>query len=307
MAKRPNPQGAGGESSSAETPPVVAAAPARRHSNISVPAADGFPLAATLFLPERDTGTVVLISPATAVLRRLYATLAEYLAARGCTVLTWDWRGTGDSRPASLRGFAGSMRTWAESDLEGVIQWAGGQFPKRSLTAVGHSFGGQAFGLAPSATRFKALVTIAAQSGYVGHWPLAQRAWLRVLWHVLMPTLSHTLGYFPARALRLGEDLPKGVALQWASWCTSPGYHGDLRRGARLEVPLLAYSIADDWIAPRRAVDALHASYTNCRVVRRHLSPRDLGVARIGHLGLLRPAHASVWEDIAGWLGGPSR
>ena len=31
-----------------------------------------------------------------------------------------------------------------------------------------------------------------------------------------MPAVTALLGYFPGRALRLGDDLPRGVAMQWA-------------------------------------------------------------------------------------------
>jgi predicted alpha/beta hydrolase len=148
-----------------------------------------------------------------------------------------------------------------------------------------------------------AVVTIAAQSGYVGHWPRASRAGLRVLWHAVMPGISRTVGYWPGRALGTGEDLPKGVALEWARWCRSRAYHGEFDGYARLHAPMLAYSIDDDWIAPLPAVEALHRSYTGCSVTRRHLVPAQLGVPRIGHFGLFREAAIpAVWHDIDRWL-----
>ena len=66
--------------------------------NITVPATDGYPLAATLFLPRGAKRHAVLINSATAVPRKLYRSFAGYLAKRGCAVLTYDYRGTGDSR-----------------------------------------------------------------------------------------------------------------------------------------------------------------------------------------------------------------
>jgi predicted alpha/beta hydrolase len=172
---------------------------------------------------------------------------------------------------------------------------------------VGHSFGGQAFGLAPSATALASLVTVASQSGYVGHWPPASRAVLRLLWRGVMPGVSHAVGYWPGRALRTGEDLPRGVALEWARWCMSADYHGEFAAYARLRAPLLGYSVEDDWIAPIRAVDALHRAFAGCRVTRRHLTPAQFGVSRLGHFGLFRePAALPVWEEIAEWLIAPA-
>ena len=53
--------------------------------NITVPATDGYPLAATLFLPRGAKRHAVLINSATAVPRKLYRGFAGYLAnARLC-------------------------------------------------------------------------------------------------------------------------------------------------------------------------------------------------------------------------------
>ena len=72
--------------------------------DITVPAIDGYPLAATLFLPRGAKRHAVLINSATAVPRKLYRGFAGYLAQRGCAVLTYDYRGTGDSRPQARTG-----------------------------------------------------------------------------------------------------------------------------------------------------------------------------------------------------------
>ena len=100
--------------------------------NITVPATDGYPLAATLFLPRGAKRHAVLINSATAVPRKLYRGFAGYLAKRGCAVLTYDYRGTGDSRqqgltgynqPKSLVGFKASMSDWAAQDIAATVAW----------------------------------------------------------------------------------------------------------------------------------------------------------------------------------------
>ena len=65
--------------------------------DITVPATDGYPLGATLFLPRGVKRHAVLINSATAVHRKVYRGFAGYLARRGCAVLTYDYRGTGRS------------------------------------------------------------------------------------------------------------------------------------------------------------------------------------------------------------------
>ena len=91
--------------------------------DITLPAADRYPLGATLFLPRTAKRShAVLINSATAVPRKVYRGFAGYLARRGCAVLIYDYRGTGDSRqkaltgynqPKSLVGFKASMADWA--------------------------------------------------------------------------------------------------------------------------------------------------------------------------------------------------
>src|SRR6201746_1928861 len=94
--------------------------------DITFPATDGYLLGATLFLPRGAKRNAVLINSATAVPRKIYRGLAGYLARRGCAVLTYDYRGTGDSRPKSLTnysqprslvGLKASMSDWAALDV----------------------------------------------------------------------------------------------------------------------------------------------------------------------------------------------
>ncbi len=282
---------------------TTATSPGVRETALTIPALDGFPLAASRFAADGgDAGRVILVSPATGVRRGIYRHLARFLAERGAVVVTWDWRGTGESRPESLRGFPASLRTWGEQDLGGLLRWARESHPGVKVGLIGHSFGGQALGLAPDAVHLDAAVTLAAQSGYLGHWPWRLRVPLIGLWYALMPLSAHLLGHFPARRLGFGEDLPRGVALQWARWCRRPDYLADWSGHRRFEVPVLGFSFEDDPIAPRLAVDALHAEFGGA-VTRRHLAPRDFGVRRLGHFEFLRPGVApALWEEIAAWL-----
>ena len=71
--------------------------------DITLPAMDGYPLGATLFLPRGAKRHAVLINSATAVPRNIYRGFAGYLARRGYTALTYDYRGTGDSPPRASR------------------------------------------------------------------------------------------------------------------------------------------------------------------------------------------------------------
>lgn len=186
-----------------------------------------------------------------------------------------------------------------------MIAWVRRTHPQARCSAVAHSFGGQAIGLAANACRLDALVTVAAPSGYWRLWPCADRWKYALLWYAGMPLITRIVGYFPAKALGFGEDLPRGVALQWARWCRRPGYIDDYAGHAAFEAPILAFSFEDDALAPRAAVDALHAHYRTAEVVRQHVRPQEAGVDYIGHFGFFRQdVVPDLWDETVRWLNG---
>ena len=87
----------------------------------TISARDGYALGATVFAPQGHPRGAVLINSATAVPRKIYRGFATYLAQHGFAVLTYDYRGTAGSRPASLRGFHVRMRDWATLDAAAAI------------------------------------------------------------------------------------------------------------------------------------------------------------------------------------------
>jgi predicted alpha/beta hydrolase len=277
---------------------------------LRIAAADGYSLGATLFAPDAPNGRVVVVNAAMGVKRGFYARFALHLAAGGFAVVTYDYRGIGDSRPARLRGFPARLQDWGERDFYGVLAWVSAQYPLARVLAIGHSVGGQIIPLAPSADRIAALVCVAAQSGYWGHWSSARKLGMWALWHAAMPAGVRTVGYFPSRRLGLGEDLPPGVARQWAEWGRSPHYiagppGGVMReRFARLRMAIRAYSFSDDHFAPRPAVEALLALYRGATSVEhRHLTPAGLGLRHVGHFGFFRDGGPdTLWADTVSWL-----
>jgi predicted alpha/beta hydrolase len=200
--------------------------------DITFPAADGYALGATLFLPRGAKQHAVLINSATAVPRKIYRKFAGYLARRGFAVLTYDYRGIGDSRqrallgyfkPKSLVGFKATMADWAALDMTAAVAWMRERYHTLPLTYVGHSFGGQALGLLANNTEVKRALLIAAQAGY---WKLVaspERYRVFVLLNFAGMPLTRLLGYMPGWA-GVGEDLPKGVFEQWTRWVMSERY-----------------------------------------------------------------------------------
>jgi len=273
---------------------------------LRISASDGYALGANIFGPE-STGPIVVVNGATGVKQRYYARFALWLAERNCTVITYDYRGIGESRPHHLRGFTGSLRDWGQLDFEGVLRFASTLAPSRPVAVIGHSVGGQLLGFAPSNTQLGRAVTVGSQSGSWRHWPGARKLMMWAVWNGLMPAFTHLFGYLPGK-LGTGEDLPKNVALEWARW----GRHREFFKDdgistegfSRLTLPIESFSFTDDSYAPSSAVDWLHGLFSNARVQRHHLAPADLEAKAIGHFGAFNTRfNDTLWPRLAVALG----
>jgi predicted alpha/beta hydrolase len=227
-----------------------------------------------------------------------YQPFAGWLARQGFTAATFDYRGTGLSRPRELRGFNADIFDWARLDCAAMID----ALP-RPLYWIGHSLGGQILGLVPNKHSVAKAVTVATGSGYwLENVPrLRLKVWW--LWYVLAPVALGVCGYFPGRALRKVGDLPKGVMAQWRRWCLDPQYavgaEGEAVRAeyAAVRAPIVSISFSDDEMMSARNTESIHSFYTGAPRTMKRIAPRDVGVARIGHFGFFRAAfESSLWR-----------
>jgi predicted alpha/beta hydrolase len=285
--------------------------------DITFPAVDGYLLAATLFLPIRAKRHAVLINSAAAVPRKIYRGFAGYLARRGCAVLTYDYRGIGDSRqkamvgynkPKSLVGFKASMSDWATLDTAAAVAWMRERYQHLPLNYVGHSFGGQALGLLPNNTEVSRALLVAAQAA---HWKLMaspERYRVYAMLNYFGTPLTRLLGYAPGWG-GLSQDLPRDVFLQWVRWVMSKRYLLDdpdltaLENFPRYTGALRALCLSDDPWATRPAIELLCSAFTSSNPEILTITPDDVGVKKIGHFGFFRPEHRdSLWRGAAEWI-----
>jgi len=253
--------------------------------------------------PEDSAATerpAFVIACATGVPQSLYRGIASWLVSLGHAVYTFDWRGTAASRPPRLRGFEAEFRHWV-LDLDAVLGHALERHAQVSL--IGHSIGGVLAPLTKQAPRLHRLVLVGAQTAYWRDWPLAQRLPMLLLWHGLMPLATLLVGYFPGRALRLGEDLPRGVALQWAGrpWQDPfTGWHlGSAAEASALYArqlpPVTMFAASDDPFATPAAMQRVAMRLTGTSVRCEHLAPGLAGLQRLGHFDLFRRRAAALW------------
>jgi predicted alpha/beta hydrolase len=244
---------------------------------------------------------------------RYYRGFASFIAEHGIPVLTFDYRGIGLSRPLSLRGFSASAEDWAEYDCGGAIEWLSARYPDAALTGMAHSVGTLLLGGAPNGIKLSRLVLICSHTGYFGDYHRRYRVPMALLWHGIMPCLTRMFGFFPGRWLGLGEDLPSGVALQWAARRTPDlrraptseperAYLG-LARCAAVRVPTLLVLVTDDAFATEAGALRLLSYYPEIRPVWMRITPSDAGERALGHFGFFRKnSRGSLWPRVLAYL-----
>ena len=275
-------------------------------------ASAGVTLGGTWHTPAGDDPTaVVVVAGGAGVPARAYRHLAHRLASCGAAVLTFDYRGVGVSRSGDLRRLVARAEEWS-ADAGAALHVARRRFPGVELHAVAHSAGTFLLGAAPGAASLGRVVLLAPHTAYWGDYRARWRPVMRLAWHVLMPRVTRLVGYFPARALGMGGDLPKGIALDWAARRHPDVMHSPalrarfrhlLERFEQVRAPTLALTATDDPFATTSAAARLLGYYPHASAVREAVAPDDIGVVRIGHVGFLRPAVGPYfWDRAARWL-----
>jgi predicted alpha/beta hydrolase len=277
--------------------------------NATLTAADGTPLAANAFGDARGARAGVLIAPAMGVEQQYYAAFANWLAGRGLAAVTFDYRGIGQSRSGSLRGLRADVLTWAEQDAAAALAFLRERVGARPVLWVGHSLGGQILGLVPGHEHVRAMLTVAAGSGWWRDYAPNIRRIAPLLWYLIVPLALPLAGYFPGRLLRMIGDVPAGVMRQWRTWCLNPEYlfgvlEPEVRaRYAALRLPILSLSFADDEFMSRKNIESLHAFYAAAAREMQRIAPDDVGAAAIGHFGFFRRRfEPTLWPRAGDWL-----
>ena len=290
-------------------------------SEVVFHAADGFPLRGRFWHAsiEQDLSSkpVVIINPATSVRARYYARFAEFLQRHGFDVFTYDYRGIGESRPASLRNFEAGWIDWGRQDFEAALRLITVRKPGQPIYVVAHSVGGFLIGLAASSHRIQRIFTMGAQYAYWKDYAPDRRVSMFVKWHVVMPLVTRLLGYFPGKRLGWLEDTPRGVVRDWTA--PYPHFEDMWRRGsfriseaelqslsdrfAAICGETLAVSFADDEFGTIPAIQRLLRYYRNSPRTHLHIEPQDIGLASVGHFSFFHSRfESSLWHLPLEWL-----
>ncbi len=260
---------------------------------------------------------VVIINPATSVCARYYARFAEYLFQYDLDAIIYDYRGIGESRPGTLRGFRASWLDWGHLDFDAVLRFANRSFAGQPIHVVAHSVGGFVIGLAPSNHLIQRIFTVGAQYAHWRDYAKGQRFKMIMKWHIVMPLLTVLFGYFPGKRLGWLEDTPKGVVRDWGrsqrkiEKTCEHGYlaveHADrqalVEQFRAVTAPTLAVGLSDDEFGTIEAIERLLAYFKNSPKTHLRLSPEMFGVSDIGHFAFFHSRFEHLlWHIPLEWL-----
>lgn len=159
--------------------------------------------------------------------------------------------------------------------------------------------------------RLIGLYSISLQSGYKGFAPSAKLAFmLSCLYRGVIPLLTRINGYLPAKSIKLGEDLPKNVAMEFAEWGLIKSYHlGFLNDNPsynhfdKLSIPVFFLNFSDDEWSTKSAITPMKNLFKNCEVEEKYANPAEFELKKVGHTGFFHPrCEAKLWKNSLDWI-----
>ena len=269
---------------------------------------DGYGIHANVFNPKASNGKLLLINSATGVKQQMYFAFAQYMAANGFTVITYDYRGIGLSKPRKMRGFEASMRMWGTHDYKALTTYIKNHFPHYQYYGVGHSVGALILGMNSDSTIFEKFVFIATQKAHVKNLDFTTKVLGYFAFGFIQPVSSTIFGYFPAQYLGLGESLPKGTGSDWRTLVLNKkSTNGLLEKvtdySKTLTQNTLMIRLEDDlWVTEKGVQDLFRETYPHLKVQHRLVSVSESEAGKIGHVDYFRSFNSKLWSIILEYL-----
>ena len=267
--------------------------------------ADRAQLSGMLFRPAGTPKAAIVLHGATGVPHRFYRHFAGWLAGQGYACLTYDYRDFGASASGHLKRSKATMADWGLLDQSAAQRTLEAAVPGVPLWVIGHSLGGLMVPFQEGANRIARLITVASGPTHLFDHPWPYRAVAAAFWYGPGAWATRLMGYLPAKALRIGADLPAGVYWQWRRWCTTRSFYlGDVGRG--LPVPdwkafdgaMKVVAIEGDNLVPPVTVWRGMEHYPEASKRQFTVRPSDYGLKQVGHIGVFAPQNAVIWPSL---------
>ncbi len=277
------------------------------HKKETIRTKDGHTLGLRIYLPFTSFTRVIMLAPSALHTQADYFEFARYFQHFGYCVVSFDYRGVGDSAPEQLKGFNATLQQWAKHDIDAVILFVRQKFPIQELIYIGHGIGGEIPGLAPAIQYINKMVLINSSLSCTRY-----RQWQDKLWVGSMNTLIRMVnglfGYFPGKSLARLNNLPQGVMEEWIRWCRNDdGLFDDYTDNnyRKLHLPLLAYSFSDDWRSREKGVKALLDHFTSADISWHHMPAAEVSREGVGHSGFFSYSKSGkLWKELTDWIAG---
>lgn len=265
---------------------------------------DQYQLSAHIFKPEKSNEKIILINSATGVKQQVYFSFAQFFAEQGFTVVTYDYRGIGLSKPEKMRNFKASMRTWGSKDFKRLTEFILENFPNYQKFCLGHSVGALIIGMNENSKVFEKFIFVATQNAFIGNlkWKTKLEAFFG--FGFAQPFFTELFGYFPAHWFGLGESLPKNCAYDWRTLILNRKSTGklllktnDYSKELNQKV-LVLYAEDDVWLTDKGVKSLLNDVYPNLKPDYRFLQTSESEKGEIGHVNFFRSYNKKLWNII---------
>ncbi len=265
---------------------------------------DHYSLAAHLFEPKIPNQKVLLINSATGVKQQIYFSLAQFFAEKGFTVITYDYRGIGLSKPDKMNSFQASMRVWGTTDYKALTDYIKNNFEDYKKYCLGHSVGALILGMNKGSEMFDEFIFVGTQNAFVGNLRLRTKIEAYLGFGIVQPLFTLLLGYFPASWFGLGESLPSGSAFDWRililnKKSTNKLLEKSMDFSKKLKQNVLVIRAEDDaWLTEKGVKSLLENTYPNLQPTYRLIYTSESEKGEIGHINFFRSYNKNLWNII---------
>lgn len=265
---------------------------------------DQYTLNVSLFPPEKSNGKLLLINSATGVKQQVYFSFAQYFSEKGFTVITYDYRGIGLSKPLKMRGFKASMRIWGTKDYKTVTNYIQEKFPNFQKFCLGHSVGALILGMNEDSKIFEKFIFVATQKAYIGNLNFKTKIESIFGFGIVQPISTKIFGYFPAHWFGLGESLPSGSAFDWRTLILNKKSTNKLLEkipnfSEKLyQKTLILHAEDDPWVTEKGMNTLMQETYPNLKPTYREIKVSESPKKEIGHVNFFRSYNKVLWEIV---------
>ncbi|MFH4354516.1 MAG: alpha/beta hydrolase [Neisseriaceae bacterium] len=248
----------------------------------------------------------IVFATGTGIYQNFYFKFCQWLCdVKKHPVFIFDYNGIGASLTVPIKDSKATIRDWGQYDIPAAIDWLIEKTHAEKVILMGHSVGAQLTGIMPNYEKLSQVIGISASSGFVGQMPRSFRRKALFFFNFYIPISNLLLGYTATKRIRMGENLPREVAKEWAQYCKTDGYIFNavgktvfVNYFDNLSCPYTIFYATDDEIATRANVESLLKTFPNAQKKIIEINPVDYGYSQLGHNLFFREKYQSLWPTL---------